>query len=366
MGGTRRGLIVSSARAIMSLIAFLLLVFLELCCAQNMTSNCSTLSQQFNMCMNAVLDDEDLFNDCPDPVLCRVNLTETRGLGVSSSIVVVSVLATVIGSLLPLLPCIQQSDTRPLAAALGLTVGVLLYTALVELLQEARSYFCCLVTVQHVNLTATGTFVIVLFLIFALDVVMRVFERTRQCHSVSCVRRVSVRSQPEALPGSALPLNNTQPLSNGQDRCHSDEGNLIQTTTVLDQTSVASSNGSANIPNYSLPDNDRHIERRSISAASNAISNGTNHIGDASIQDLLSNTSIHRLNAVIQESVSASGEACSHVSLSLMNEDGSLRTAPSNILNGEVVSRVSAPSLQLQRVDGDSVTQQQVNKICLL
>ena len=315
--------------------------------------------------MNAVMDDEDPFNSCPVPMLCRVNITETSWLGVSSGIVAVSAIATGIGSLIPLFPCVQKSDTRPLAVALGLTVGVLLYTALVELLQEARSYFCCLVTVQHVNLTATGTFFVVLFLIFVLDVLMHVFERTR--HSDSRVRTVSLRSQPEVHPGTALPLNSTQPVTNGgQERCHSDEGNLIQ-TTILDQASVTSSNGSTNIPNYSLPDNDRHVERRSISAASNAISNGTNHIGDASIQDLLSNTSIHRLNAVVQESVSASGEACSHISLSLMNEDGSLRTAPSNILNGEVASRVSAPSLQLQRVDEtDSVTQQQVSNILIV
>ena len=70
-------------------------------------------------------------------------------------------------------------------------------------------------------------------------------------------------------------------------------------------------------------------------------------IGDASIQDLLSNTSIHRLHAVISESVSVHVDGASHISVSLMNEndDGiSLRTQ--SIPNGDVQSRISAPSLQ--------------------
>ncbi len=62
------------------------------------------------------------------------------------------------------------------------------------------------------------------------------------------------------------------------------------------------------------------------------------YIGDASIQDLLSNTSIHRLHAVISESVSVMNEDQSHVSVSL-NEDGiSVRTQ--SIPNGDANSRV--------------------------
>ena len=76
----------------------------------------------------------------------------------------------------------------------------------------------------------------------------------------------------------------------------------------------------------------------------------TNNLGDASIQDLLSNTSIHRMHTVA-ESASNNMEAISHVSISLMNEneDGlslnpSLRTQ--SYPNGDVNSRISAPSLQ--------------------
>lgn len=76
----------------------------------------------------------------------------------------------------------------------------------------------------------------------------------------------------------------------------------------------------------------------------------TNNLGDASIQDLLSNTSIHRMHTVA-ELASNNMEAISHVSISLMNEneDGlslnpSLRTQP--YPNGDLNSRISAPSLQ--------------------
>ena len=63
--------------------------------------------------------------------------------------------------------------------------------------------------------------------------------------------------------------------------------------------------------------------------------------GDASIQDLLSNTSIHRLHTVTAESVSVQIEDQSHASVSLM-EDGVSQSIP----NGDLPSRTSAPSFQ--------------------
>ena len=349
------------------LLLLLHVLSLGLSCAQNANSNCSsintTLSERLNTCMNAVED----FLDCPDPSLCRVEeVSATRGIGVAFGIAIAGGVAAAIGSLVSLLPCLKPTDKRPLSAIVGFTVGSVLYISLSELLRGARSFFCCVLTAEHVDLAATGAFFIGVLLTFSLDILVRVYEKAGISTSMSsCQWRrrrrdsASVRSHQQDLAGTSLPLNNIG-NSNGQDcHLHSDEGNLIETAT-LDRGSVTSLNTSGNGPNCSLPDNDRHIERRSISAASNAISSGTNQIGDISIQDLLSNTSIHRLNTVVPESVSASGEACSHVSLSLMNEDGSLRTAPSNMLNGDVGSRVSAPSnsLQLQRVDADSVQQQ--------
>ncbi len=84
------------------------------------------------------------------------------------------------------------------------------------------------------------------------------------------------------------------------------------------------------------------------------------HTGDASIQDLLSNTSIHRLHAVISESVSIMNEDQSHVSISL-NEDGmSLRTQsiPNNSeahSNGEVHSRILEPTTSEQQEHEEDV-----------
>ena len=104
------------------------------------------------------------------------------------------------------------------------------------------------------------------------------------------------------------------------------------------------------------------IVPRSISTGSNTVSMTTNNIGDASIQDLLSNTSIHRMHTVA-ESVSNNMEEVSHVSISLMNEneDGfslnpSLRTQ--SLPNGDVHSRVSAPSLQRRASYGETIQEE--------
>lgn len=317
------------------------------------------------------------FSDCPYQGFCERNITDCGRIGLAFGLSITAGGATAVGSLLPFVPFIRQSDTRALSGSLGLTGGVLLYISFAEMLDEAKIYLRPVVTVSHVNLASVGTFFVGILLAFLMDVLLYLLERVYRglsgwrfgssvgCRGVMCCprRRESTTAsrghQQGESGGTQIPLNSTPPSSNGAaTHLRSDVGNLIE-TSALDRTSVSSSNGSGNIHNYSIPDNDRHIERRSISAASNAISSGTNHIGDASIQDLLSNTSIHRLNTVVLESVSASGEACSHVSLSLMNEDGSLRTAPGQTTNGEGVSRVSAPSLQLQqRVDGESIAQQ--------
>ena len=357
----------------------LLLFFLLPSHSLNSSANCSgpaaalnsTLSDRFDTCIGR--ETLPLLN-CPRPSLCERNSTDHGRIGLAFGLSVTAAMATAVGALLPLVPYIRQSDSRPLTAFLGLSVGVLLYISFAEILDEGRGYLCCMVTARYVSLATVGTYFAGIFLAFLLDLLLCLFARVHQSCSGWCCREVlccprrrrrrrentSTRSHQQSEGGGMqIPLNSTLPSSNGAaTHIQSDVGNLID-ASPLDRTSVSSSNGSGNLHNYSLPDNDRHIERRSISAASNAISSGTNHIGDASIQDLLSNTSIHRLNTVVLESVSASGEACSHVSLSLMNEDGSLRTAPGQTTNGEVVSRVSAPSLQLpQRVDEESVVQQ--------
>jgi ZIP family zinc transporter len=112
-----------------------------------------------------------------------------------------------------------------------------------------------------------------------------------------------------------------------------------------------------------MPDNDLPNDRRSISGGSNAVSMTTNNIGEASIQDLLSNTSIHRMH-VVAETASNYIENVSHVSISLMNEneDGfslnpSLRTQ--SIPNGDVHSRISGPSLQRRASYEEMLEQQQ-------
>ena len=80
---------------------------------------------------------------------------------------------------------------------------------------------------------------------------------------------------------------------------------------------------------------------------------------------MLSNTSIHRLHAVISESVSIMNEDQSHVSISL-NDDGiSLRTQSIRNgeahSNGEVHSRISEPSIQRRNSDnGDNEQQEEV------
>lgn len=351
------------------------------------TTNVTELAELFQTC----LDERMEFGDCPYPAACDDTEPSDKNLGLAFGLTIGAGFATGVGALLPFIPCIKRSDTKYLTASLGLAAGVMIYISFTELFSEARIHFCC-VSTKHYDLLTASSFFFGILMTILLDVLVHALERVdcgcgvyRTCqHSMcECVvcnttrrRRTSVNeTSTNAQLGrntSQVPL---QPMSsngelmngNGHMYNRDNEGGVILRAPSLE----SSSNHSPNLPSvvdFSIPDNDRHMpsgERTSISAASNAISTTTNNLRDASIQDLLSNTSIHRLHAVVADSMSnMEATSQSHISISLMEDGFSLRTHQS-VPNGDAHSRISAPSMQHRASDEDLQEQAQVRAYVL-
>ena len=77
----------------------------------------------------------------------------------------------------------------------------------------------------------------------------------------------------------------------------------------------------------------------------------------------MSNTSIHRLHAVIAESVSVMNEDQSHISMSLNNDDGSISMRGQTIPNGDVNGRVCDPSISRRNSDDDDDNELQQEEV---
>ena len=345
------------------------------------TTNVTELTELFQTC----LDERSEYEDCPDPSVCVETEPSSEHLGLAFGLTIGAGLATGVGALLPFIPWIKRSDTKFLTASLGLAAGVMIYISFTELFNEARIHFCC-VSVKHYDLLTTSSFFFGILATVLLDVLVHMLDKIK-CkrgsvyRTCTCTCRLGMsncctrtrRNSIEATADAHLDRNTSQvPLQsmsssngelmngNGHTFNRDNEGGVIAAPPP-----DSYSNHSPNLPSivdFSIPDNDRHTpsgERASISATSNAISTTTNNLGDASIQDLLSNTSIHRMHAVMADSMSnTEAISQSHVSISLMEDGFSLRTQ--SIPNGDAHSRISAPSMQRRASDEDLHQQAQV------
>lgn len=99
----------------------------------------------------------DLFADCRDPTLCSKPSRTAENVGLAFGLTIGAGLATTLGALLPLVPCVRKSNTKFLAASLGFAAGVMVYVSFTELWQLSRDNFCCHFP-RHSELAATIAF----------------------------------------------------------------------------------------------------------------------------------------------------------------------------------------------------------------
>ena len=116
------------------------------------------------------------FADCGNPSLCNKPSETGENIGLAFGLTIGAGLATTLGALLPLIPCIRTSNTKVLAASLGFAAGVMVYVSFTELWQVSRDNFCCHFP-QHSDLAVTIAFFTGIFLTVALDLFVWLIQR---------------------------------------------------------------------------------------------------------------------------------------------------------------------------------------------
>lgn len=212
------------------------------------------------------------YDECPDPSLCTLPNFEDN-VPLAFGLTIAAGLATVLGAIPPLLPCIKHTNRKLLAGSLSVAAGVMLYVSFTEILLKATNNFCC-VTNKHFTLAAVGCFFGGILLTVVLDLLVHLLERfdqsvlKRRClarvsHAfctVCCNHRYKDKEKQGSRRGS---LNKTTqlPVSNDSDMkhcprvvedgmCDEDPPSLGSNEVVTENTVEVSVN-SSNVPHSS-------------------------------------------------------------------------------------------------------------------
>ena len=262
------------------------------------TTNYTELDDVFEKCLSRVSQ----FEECPDPTVCVNTGSDNENLGLAFGLTIAAGLATTLGSLVPFIPCVRRSDTKYLAASLGLAAGVMLYVSFTEIFIKSQDQFCC-ISVTHYNLLTTSCFFVGILITVGLDALVKLLEKIDcgccKCRSTCYVTRGSqdiVVLSSTSSNHSCNPVSIVSPIATGN-------GGVVQfEASSIDQMNPQTDNEGNNLAAHSINeeespslhnradfmtsdlDNDRmaytpNIDRSSISAASNTVSTTTNNLG---------------------------------------------------------------------------------------
>lgn len=301
--------------------------------------------------------DEDPFESCPDPSLC-VPTNSVDNVGLAFGLTIGAGLATTVGALLPFIPFIKRSNTLYLAGGLALAAGVMLYVSFTEIWTKARWNFCCK-TPEHYDVVTTACFFGGILVTIVLDVIVTLLQKLDCGCRFPCCRgrcrtsgdlaeprsnsRISATNTFHLRGINGVHKHDTSELINQVDSSHDSgmsatsvssitEGSEVDIHSLQDDkqcTSVAVSDGvvlSENDDAVShgpsigtctsvLPSNNENPYITSVEPSCDAIrtsvsnepSECTNNYGNASVNELFSNSSLLRMNAVIIEDNGGAG-----------------------------------------------------------
>ena len=323
---------------------------------------------------------------CRDPTVCDITSGEGN-VGLAFGLTIGAGLATTLGAMLPFIPFIKRANTVFLSVGLALAAGVMLYVSFTEIWTKSQDNFCC-VTPQHFDLAVNVCFFGGVIFTVLLDVVaaglqrldcgckrpcckkiepgngvvprqrknFKVFFRSRSNPESVCATNVLQQLDHNGLNKSSLddPIVNSaiQPSNdNGTNHClpHSDG---VTCHDNIRSSSPVSRNSGQNQVSYEQHSSECNSQQfvgaglgqdgGSVSIISNTLSEGTNHHGGntASVNELFSNTSLLRMNAIIPETASLSlagveedltGEAESVQQVNVALEDGNTEEEQVNV-----------------------------------
>ena len=299
----------------------------------NVTTNCSANASRESVIYDQCLDSAIPYEECPNPELCERATGDNVGL--AFGLTIGAGLATTLGALLPFIPFVKRSNTKYLTGALALAAGVMLYVSFTEILDKSKGNFCC-ETQQHFDLAASACFFGGILLTVLLDLLVVLLQKL----DCGC-KYVSRRYKRRKTKSDQLSVTNVLPFTkhSGSAKLDSNNSLILPTETSSDSRSTNGSTPTAeslqqgtevepeippsleedtNIHNFELsqPANSSDIDSRiqnsdgiSVSVVSNTMSENTNNLVNASVNELFSNSSLLRMNAIIPETTSISTSA---------------------------------------------------------
>ena len=317
----------------------------------NVTTNCSANASRESVNYDQCLDTVVPYEECPNPELCE--RTTGDNVGLAFGLTIGAGLATTLGALLPFVPFVKRSNTKYLTGALALAAGVMLYVSFTEIWDKSKGNFCC-ETQQHFDLAASACFFGGIVLTVLLDLLVVLLQKLDCGCKFICRSRTKRKSKSDQLSAT-----NVLPFTKHGGSTKLDSNSLIlPTETSSDSASTNRSTPTAeslqqgtevepeippsleedtNIQHFELSQaansSDRDSRNQnsdgiSVSVVSNTMSENTNNLVNASVNELFSNSSLLRMNAIIPETTSISTEIKSFI--------GS--TSHVNVpVNGEVV-----------------------------
>ena len=253
-------------------------------------------------------------------------------------------MATSVGALLPFIPFIKRANTHFLTIGLSLAAGVMLYVSFTEIWTKSRDNFCC-IDPQHQDLSVTlcffGGVIITLLLDILVGILLKLdcgcscccfgkdgntaesnrksrseknrrffFRKSDNGRSVQATNALQLNAN--KMTSDVPILSSALPLGNGVNTGYTSCSNGVN----YDKNSISSpvSHGPINCDQQSQFASESGsqlfvgvaIDGASVSINSNAPSDNTNNYNMASINELFSNTSLLRMNAIIPETASLS------------------------------------------------------------
>lgn len=341
----------------------------------SLCANTSTAGVDYAICLDEV-GEEPGWSICPDLTLCNTSQSGDGNVGLAFGLTIGAGLATTLGALLPFIPCVKRANTRILAIGLAVAAGVMLYVSFTEIWTKSRDNFCCL-TQDHFDLATTACFFGGILVTILLDLLVSGLQKLECGYCCCCcfparIRERSLFSHFRGKAGihkSPVHATNTSihlesisrngvPHANGaiQTPSSASGSSVSVSATNLDLTSQGPSltNGappqSNGVPpqitgplpmlgkadSDSVPPDSVPPDGMSMSVNSVAHSVNTNSYAAISVNELFSNSSLLRMNAVIELEEGEEYDGQSGMTLRSQAECGGLGGQSASQLNMEM------------------------------
>ena len=137
--------------------------------------------------------------DCYDVSICHPS-SNADHVPLAFGLTIAAGLATVIGAIPPLLPCIKHTNRTLLSASLALAAGVMIYVSFTEIFSKTDAYFCCITEDHHVVSTVFCFFggivltVLINTAVHGLELLDRRYDFKELIRGAFCRRKGSQRS----------------------------------------------------------------------------------------------------------------------------------------------------------------------------